>query len=438
MIAGLFIMMKKIFKKKIIIIYLVYALVFGILYMLIMPFPASPDENRHFVKIYSVTEGYIFPSDDTILPDGLDLSDQYELKYEKLKEDSQRKADRGNMRRYDLSRTVFYFPAVYLPQTIGMTAAKAFTDKVYLLALAGRICGYLFNVCLITAALCLAPCCENIIFLAVFNPIFMQQAVSLSGDSMVNALAVFLTAYLLALRGKTKDKLWPLFILFPLIGICKMFYLPMLLLVFIVDEKIAGNKKKAIKVRAAVIALTLILSLLWVYTASRSRLYIAAESTGSNAGYILQDLPRYILIILRSCISEGRTWIRQTFGGNLGWIAVNVFMPFILIYILMFIYAALTEKSVLERRDKVIVIICDIIIFLLVLTTEYIQWTSYGADVIDGVQGRYFLPVIPLSFICLSNKRPVLPKKHLNIVLYGYTALYNTAALVTVFNAFSG
>ncbi len=429
--------MKKILEKPIIKIYMVFAVIFGILYMLILPFPSSPDENRHFVKIYSITEGYILPSDDTILPEGLDIEDQFDLKYSKLEKDRFRKADPAKARQYDLSRTVFYFPLVYLPQTIGILTAKLFTGNIYTICLVGRIFGYMFNVFMTGAALYIIPAGENIIFLTVMNPIYMQQSVSLSGDSMVNALAVFLTAYLIALRGGKAKKLWPLFILFPMLGLCKMFYLPMLLLVFIIDENVVSDKKRVLKIRLTVIAETLVMCVLWLYIASQSTLYIADEKSGSNLEYILQKPFDYIIIIFRSCLSEGRTWIRQTFGGNLGWIAVNVFMPFIFIYIIILIYSALAENDLMKNKDRLLIFICNIVIFLLVLTTEYIQWTTFRAETIDGVQGRYFLPLIPASFLALANNHTKLPKKNIMKVICGYMIVYNIVALITVYNVFS-
>ena len=179
------------------------------------------------------------------------------------------------------------------------------------------------------------------------------------------------------------------------------------------------------------------LSLLWVYAVSRVDLYIVAESSGSNADHILGSPLNYAAIILRSCLIEGRTWIRQTFGGNLGWIAVNVFMPCILIYLLLFIYTGLSVRGDMTGRDRLIIVLTDLIIFFIVLTTEYVQWTSYKGEIIEGVQGRYFLPLIPVSFLCLSNDRLKLPAKHINKAIYAYMAFYNIVALYTVYRYFS-
>ncbi len=425
-------------KRKIISICLIISIVFGILYMVILPFPASPDENRHFLKIYSITEGYILPSDETILPDGLDIPDQYDLKYKEISSHYGDTADYNNMKEYDLSRTAFYFPLVYAPQITGFMAAKAFTHKIYSIALIGRIFGYIFNVCMVCAAVSIIPYGEMIIFLSVLNPMYLQQAVSLSGDSVVNTLAVFLTAYILALRARRVKAIWPLFVIFPILAVCKMFYLPMVFLVFLIPKDVYKKRKSALLTRILLIAETLMCSAVWIYAVSRTTLYIADEKTGSNLQYISSDPAGYCVIIFKSILYHGRTWLRQTFGGNLGWISVNVFMPFILIYLLIFIYTALSENGDMKLKDRICILIIDLIIFIVVLTTEYVQWTSYKAPVIDGVQGRYFLPLIPVTFFMVTGRgRFKLPKKNLNYLIYGYMIFYNMVALVTVYRMFS-
>ena len=314
---------------------------------------------------------------------------------------------------------------------------KCFTHEIYRIALAGRIMGYLFNVCMVCAAISIIPFGELIIFLSVLNPIYMQQAVSLSGDSVVNTLAVFITAYILALRNKKVKRIWPVFVIFPILAVCKMFYLPMVFLVLLIPKDYYKSAKKAVTARTAVILASVGLSAAWAYIVSGTTLYIVDDKSGSNFEYIINKPLNYINIIGNSILNEGRTWVRQTFGGNLGWIAVNVFMPFILVYLLVFIYSALAEKGDMKLSDRICIFAVDLVIFLIVVTTEYVQWTVYRAEIIDGVQGRYFLPLIPVTFLGLAGKNPKLPKKYLNRIIYAYTGLYNIVALCTVYMAFS-
>jgi uncharacterized membrane protein len=35
-----------------------------------------------------------------------------------------------------------------------------------------------------------------------------------------------------------------------------------------------------------------------------------------------------------------------------------------------------------------------------------VWWTPFGTDIISGIQGRYFIPILPLILIALSGFKP--------------------------------
>jgi len=41
----------------------------------------------------------------------------------------------------------------------------------------------------------------------------------------------------------------------------------------------------------------------------------------------------------------------------------------------------------------------------MIFAVEYIAWTSVGQNTIEGVQGRYFIPVASLFFLLFYNKK---------------------------------
>lgn len=399
--------------------------------MFIMPFPSVPDENRHFLKIYGMSEGIFVPSDSVSLPGNLDFKNQYDFKYAKAEQDSDRTADYSNMHWYDLSSTTLYFPLVYTPQTVGVAAAKLFTGNIYSICLTGRIFGYIFNVFMVCMAIKLMPFKKELIFMTAMLPIYMQESVSLAGDSVENAMILVFIAYIFAMKYGGEKRKWPLFVMAPLIGLCKMFYLPLILLVFLIDEKMI--------MKICIAAESLVLNALWLLSASGQPSHYNTGADGSRqAAYICSDPFRYIGIIMNTSVLNARTWVRQAFGGNLGWIAVNVCMPFILIYILIMFYTALCRSGeALKGRDRALILITDLMVFIIVLTGEYLQWTQVGAAAIDGVQGRYFVPLIFITLMCLANRRLRLPDRYLRQVIFVYSAVYNIIALVTVYRAFS-
>ncbi|MBR4486881.1 DUF2142 domain-containing protein, partial [bacterium] len=72
--------------------------------------------------------------------------------------------------------------------------------------------------------------------------------------------------------------------------------------------------------------------------------------------------------------------------------------------ILALIVISLIEvpKQIVKKFDKRLSLFILLSVLLLIFTSLYIQWTLPKENIIDGVQGRYFLPILillPLGFI---------------------------------------
>jgi uncharacterized membrane protein len=71
----------------------------------------------------------------------------------------------------------------------------------------------------------------------------------------------------------------------------------------------------------------------------------------------------------------------------------------------MFIILLFSGDNKLDRKSKLFDLAINIIIFLGILLALYISWTGTGSSVIEGVQGRYFLPLLlPFSFVFMTKK----------------------------------
>jgi uncharacterized membrane protein len=62
-----------------------------------------------------------------------------------------------------------------------------------------------------------------------------------------------------------------------------------------------------------------------------------------------------------------------------------------------------TLKKQLSVKSSIIMSVISVAIVGLIYTSLYVQWTPYANPNIIGVQGRYFLPFIPLLFIVIGN-----------------------------------
>lgn len=75
--------------------------------------------------------------------------------------------------------------------------------------------------------------------------------------------------------------------------------------------------------------------------------------------------------------------------------------------------------------------------FLLTMLALYLQWNAVGAPRIEGFQGRYLFPVLPLLFLALAPPAPKRMPAGLPLAITVIVAMVgNTAALETLIAAF--
>ena len=95
-------------------------------------------------------------------------------------------------------------------------------------------------------------------------------------------------------------------------------------------------------------------------------------------------------------------------GGELGWgelIKVHTVVPYILFVLLIWI--TLTDQTTKDRfklYQKVIIALTILAVGGLIFTSLFVQWTTCGSDSIAGIQGRYFIPILPLLMILVGSQ----------------------------------
>ena len=63
-----------------------------------------------------------------------------------------------------------------------------------------------------------------------------------------------------------------------------------------------------------------------------------------------------------------------------------------------------TIKDKFKLYQKFIIAIIILGISGLIFTSLYVQWTTCGSDSIAGIQGRYFIPILPLFILLIGSQ----------------------------------
>lgn len=261
-------------------------------------------------------------------------------------------------------------------------------------------------------------------------PVNIFSAVCISGDTVTNAVCTYFIAFIyrkVYLQEKlTKKEQVIATITACMIALCKIVYLPFVTLVLLLKYDNFENKKDWKKFVIILIILSVIVGFGWLVIGSMN-LASSNEASGDQLKFILNHPFEYVLVILNTMTAKGAQFIYQLCTGDeLMCHAKTTVYP-----IISYIYSIILFLSIFmeEKKEKIEINLArKIWIFLIMLgtgilicTAIYIQWTSLwevGKDMILGVQGRYFIPVVALLiFFINKSKFETEPKTLMNILI---------------------
>lgn len=168
-----------------------------------------------------------------------------------------------------------------------------------------------------------------------------------------------------------------------------------------------SSKKKQIITIAIIIGIAIIANLVWL---SISSTYLAEYEEGRPVDQLeklLQNPVNYFEMFIYSLDANGSRYFTSTFGGEAGlneYIDMHTIVP--VVFFALCLVATFGMKEKYPKLTKLEIIIMALIVLAvvgLIFTSLYLQWTKTSENVIKGVQGRYFIPILPLLFILLSQ-----------------------------------
>ena len=155
------------------------------------------------------------------------------------------------------------------------------------------------------------------------------------------------------------------------------------------------------------IMLFIFCNLLWLKLANP---YLQVYTDGKSSyqiKYIFSHSIRYCQNFLYTIQQNGINYILELYGTGMLWgNAVNNYTFVPIIMIILTLIACINEsdfKNKFNLKDSIIVVLIVLAVIALMFTSLYVQWTSYAQNKIEGVQGRYFLPIITLVYLVIGN-----------------------------------
>ena len=432
--------------------YLISAIFVYSLFLFLLPLFTAHDELYHWFRAYEVSEGRLLSEVNdnkaySHLPVSIAQINNEKLRnidYRSIKESLEVKTDETQTL-YDMRTVAIYSPVQYLPQATGIFIARQLTDRTLIMAYFGRIFNALFAIVMIYFAIKIIPFGKRIIYTIAFLPIAIEGFTSLSADAITISAAILFISYILMLVYDKKIKIirkrdvFIISILCSILAFCKIVYIPLIFLCFLIPKNKYKDKKWYYITNLLIVIICIFFNLGWLKIASS---YLALYSTTSvQTTSILSHPFNYIQIVLYTFFNNFQRYIFTMLGNELGW--EEFIHPLSIIpvsYLILLIINALFDKqsnNKLHIKENIVFGLVSLLIGALIFTSLYVQFTKPGNIEIAGIQGRYFIPVLPLLLLLISNFKTMnLNRINLNKVTINTCLILSYSVLLTIFIQF--
>lgn len=432
--------------------YLISAIFVYFLFLFLLPLFTAHDELYHWFRAYEVSEGRLLSEVNdnkaySHLPVSIAQINNEKLRnidYRSIKESLEVKTDETQTL-YDMRTVAIYSPVQYLPQATGIFIARQLTDRTLIMAYFGRIFNALFAIVMIYFAIKIIPFGKRIIYTIAFLPIAIEGFTSLSADAITISTAILFISYILMLVYDKKIKtirnrdILIIAILCSILAFCKIVYIPLIFLCFLIPKNKYKDKKWYYITNLLIVIICIFFNLGWLKIASS---YLALYSTTSiQTTSILSHPFNYIQIVLYTFFNNFQRYIFTMLGNELGW--EEFIHPLSIIpvsYLILLIINALFDKqsnNKLHIKENIVFGLVSLLIGALIFTSLYVQFTKPGNIEIAGIQGRYFIPVLPLLLLLISNFKTMnLNRINLNKVTINTCLILSYSVLLTIFIQF--
>ena len=277
-------------------------------------------------------------------------------------------------------------------------------------------------------------------------PMFLIEAASTSIDAVTYGVSFLGTAWLLSLKSSaekfSRAEIFALIILSVMLAFAKSVYGTILLLYFLIPTARAGSPKKFLALGAAILILNLFSSLIWMKISVDmagggfyTNYYLGYVETNIAAQKVfVMEHPTAFFAAMFNSLIELWDWYWISFVGAWGFLwNVLLLKVFYVLYAVALAFFALSNGLRLKLCERGVLLFAATLSTLAFFLISYLTWSTVGGRLIEGVQGRYFIPLALMIFGALSILPPL---RHKNSIALAAGVFSGIMTLQTDLSAF--
>lgn len=347
------------------------------------------------------------------------------------------------------------FPQVRFAPALGILIGRILHLSPLIVFYLGRLFNFAFFCVLAYLAVRVAPLGKRIIMMVCCLPMTLHVVTSYSYDAAIIGYGLLLTALCLrAIKGHgriEKKLVIAIIVVTILLAPCKSVYCFIAFLVLAVPRSRFSSRRSELLFKGGVIVCSLVIA---VGGKAAPFLQALLNAPPTNAGDTIETTSRFytfsdalsdpgsfIALLVRTIYEKGDIYIRSILG-HLGWFKISVPWGLLLVSFVLLLLSALPDQKYdsgsLSEGQRAMFLGVFCLVSLAVIVGMYVGWTSYGSRVIEGVQGRYFLPVLPLALLAFRGKTFVAMRDCTETFIYIAAFLNATIVLQVIGAAVAG
>jgi uncharacterized membrane protein len=309
---------------------------------------------------------------------------------------------------YQPDKMKFYSIVNYLPEVLGLTLGRLLKLSAVLCIYMGKLFVLLLYIWATYRAIKRTPVGKGVFFVTATLPMSLMMSGAISYDPMVILSTISLISCIFELCEKKNSKtvfietlIW-VFVVGAVKGGGFLILLPLAFM--LIDKK---NLKKSIITVACIIGIGIFSVVLFnkIIPAGMEFFQLGTDGNGKlTAAYALQHPLNFLDMSIKAYLGDFDLLTLNQGGYALAWLEGT--LPLTLVAIMMVlggVYSIFEKDEMKFRQRDKYVFIAVILVSVISTPAMLLSWTNVVSRAILGLQGRYYLPLLPLALFVMTK-----------------------------------
>lgn len=311
-------------------------------------------------------------------------------------------------------------PQLKIPSALGITIARVFEFGAYPLFYLGRLFNLVYYILLSALAIKIIPFGKKSLAAVALLPMTLHLAASYSYDAGILGLSFLFTALVIrsvfADKKMEKKEAISLLVVGVLLAPCKVIYSLIALFLLAIPSIRFSCRRDSLLFKLSIISAMVLAVLLLRISTLASMLGIGGNSiqqthdgiTGQyyTALSVLSNPIASALMFVRTLFEMGDFYWYSMVGGTLGAFQGSISAPkyFAIVLLGVLVFSSMRtsdDDKMFSSRQRILGSSIFLVGVSAIMLSLWVGWTFATENIIQGVQGRYFLPLLPLFLLSL-------------------------------------